>query len=107
MIVLNVRWSLRFALDYRELEEMIIVRGLKVDSKTINRWLLERSPELDYSIRRHTRLATAWYRIDETYIKVKIEWKNLYKAVDSDGLTIDSMLSAERDGPLPNLSSAK
>ncbi len=36
-------------------------------------------------------------RVDETYIKVKGEWKYLYRAVDSEGNTLDFMLSAKRD----------
>ncbi|MBE9182928.1 DDE-type integrase/transposase/recombinase [Oculatella sp. LEGE 06141] len=36
--------------------------------------------------------------MDETYIKVKGVWKYLYRAVDSQGNTLDFMLSATRDG---------
>lgn len=37
------------------------------------------------------------YRIDETYVKVGMEWNYLYRAVDSVGCTIEFMLSARRE----------
>ena len=95
--MLNVRWYLRYSLSSRDLEEMMLERGLTIDHSTINRWVLAYSPELEKRTRRHLRPANGSYRIDETYIKVKKEWKYLYRAVDSNGQTIDFMLSAKRD----------
>ncbi len=97
IIILNVRWYLRYPLSNRDLEEMMLERGLKIDHSTINRWVLAFSPELEKRTRRYLRPANGSYRIDETYIKVKKKWKYLYRAVDSGGQTIDFMLSAKRD----------
>lgn len=57
IILLNVRWYCRYALSYRDLEEMMAERGIKVDHSTVNRWVLKYAPELDKRIRPHLHLA--------------------------------------------------
>jgi transposase-like protein len=94
IILLNVRWYLKYPLSYRNLKEMMIERGIQVDHSTIMRWVHQYSPELEKKIRRHLRLTNYSWRVDETYIKVKGKWKYFYRAVDSDGDTIDFMLSS-------------
>jgi transposase, IS6 family len=98
IILLNMRWDCRYPLSYRDLEEMMQERGVEVDHSTINRWVLEYGPELDKRIRPHLNPTNDSWRVDETYIEVKGVWKYLYRAVDSEGNTLDFMLSAKRDG---------
>ena len=68
IILLNVRWYCRYALSYRDLEEMMQERGLSVDHSTIHRWVLQYGPELDKRCRPHLRPTNDSWRVDETYI---------------------------------------
>lgn len=97
IILLCVRWYLRYPLSYRNLEEMMLERGLTVDHTTVYRWVQAYAFELDKRCRAHLRPTNDSWRVDETYIEVKGEWKYLYRAVDSEGNTLDFMLSAKRD----------
>ena len=73
-------------------------RGIEVDRSMIHQWVLKYAPELDQRIRPYLNPTNDSWRVDETYIEVKGEWKYLYRAVDSQGNTLDFMLSAKRDG---------
>ena len=72
-------------------------RGLAVDHVKIFRWVQRYAPEISKRMRPHLKMSGTSYRLDETYVKVGIEWKYLYRAVDSAGQTIEFMLSARRD----------
>ncbi|MFD6509216.1 IS6 family transposase [Bacillus sp. NPDC060175] len=99
MILLTVRWYLRYNLSFRDLMEE---RGLSISHTTIMRWVHQYGPELDKRIRRHLKQTNDSWRVDETYIKVKGQWMYLYRAVDSKGTTIDFFLSKTRDKQAAN-----
>ena len=92
-----VRWYLAYALSLRDLEEMMTERGILVDHSTLYRWIIRLTPLINKAFRRYKRAVGARWRMDETYIKVKGQWKYLYRAVDSSGQTIDFLLTAKRD----------
>ncbi len=69
IILLCVRWYLWYALSYRDLEEMMLERGLSVDHTTIYRWVQRYAPELDKRCRSHLKACNDSWRVDETYIK--------------------------------------
>ncbi|MEI8591522.1 IS6 family transposase [Xenorhabdus bovienii] len=94
-----VRWYLAYALSLRNLEEMMAERGIEVDHSTLHRWVTRLVPLLDKAFRRYKRPVGRRWRMDETYIKVKGQWKSLYRAVDTTGQTIDFLLTAKRDAP--------
>ena len=97
IIMLCVRWYLKYPLSYRNLVEMMAERGINITHTTIMRWVHEFSPILDKSIRPYLSKCNHSWRVDETYIKVKGKWTYLYRAVDSKGNTIDFYLSKNRD----------
>src|SRR5438094_727973 len=97
IILLCVRWYLRYALSYRDVEEMMTERGLSVDHTTIYRWVQRYAPEIEKRCRPHLKTTTDSWRVDETYVKVKGVWMFLYRAVDSQGKTLEFWLSATRD----------
>ncbi len=76
---------------------MVNERGLDVNHTTIFRWVQRYGPELETRCRPHLRPTNDSWRVDETYISVKGKWKYLYRAVDSDGNTLDFLLTAKRD----------
>jgi transposase-like protein len=92
-----VRWYVAYPLSLRHLEEMMSERGIAVDHSTVHRWALKLLPVLEKAFRRRKRPVGKSWRMDETYIRVKGDWKYLYRAVDKDGNTIDFLLRAHRD----------
>jgi IS6 family transposase len=97
IILLCVRWYLRYPLSYREQEEMMIERVLHIDHTTIYRCVQHYAPELEKRCRSHLNATNDSWRIDETYVKVKKSWMYLYRAVDSLGNTLEFLLSPRRD----------
>ncbi|WON75928.1 IS6 family transposase [Serratia sp. UGAL515B_01] len=92
-----VRWYLAYSLSLRNLEEMMAERGIAVDHSTLHRRVIRLVPLLDKAFRRHKRTVGRRWRMDETDIKVKGQWKYLYRAVDTSGQTINFLLTAKRD----------
>ena len=97
VIVWTLRWYLAFPISDRDLSAMLPDRGVEVDHTTLFRWVQTYAAKLEQRVRRHLRLCTGSWRVDETTIKVKGAWTDLYRAVDSLGRTIDVRLSARRD----------
>ena len=97
IILLTVRWYLRYNLSFRDLVEMMEERGLSIAHTTIMRWVHQYGSELDERIRRYLKTTNDSWRVDETYVKVKGQWMYLYRAVDSEGNTIDFYLSKTRN----------
>jgi transposase-like protein len=97
IIVLTVRWYLRYNLSLRDLVEMMEERELSLAHTTIMRWVHQYGSALNERIRKHLKSTNDSWRVDETYIKIKGDKRYLYRAIDSEGNTIDFYLSRKRD----------
>jgi transposase-like protein len=97
VIVVAVRWYLRFGLSYRDVEELLAERGVEADHVTIYRWVQRFTPLLAEPARpcRHA-VGDRWF-VDETYVKVAGQWRSVYRAVDQFGQLIDVFVSQRRD----------
>jgi transposase-like protein len=97
VIVVAVRWYLRFGLSYRDVEELLTERGVEVDHVTVYRWVQRFTPLLADAARpcRH-RVGDRW-QVDETYVKVAGQWRYVYRAIDQFGQVIDVLVSRCRD----------
>jgi transposase-like protein len=97
VIVVAVRWYLRFGLSYRDVEELLAERGVEVDHVTVYRWVQRFTPLLADAARpcRHA-VGTRW-RVDETYVKVAGRWRYVYHAIDQFGQVIDVLVSPRLD----------
>src|SRR2546423_6412529 len=97
VILLAVGWYLRFSLSYRDVEELLAERGISVDHVTLWRWVQRYAPELARRLRKCLKSTNDSWRVDETYVRVKGQWRYLYRAVDSSGATLDFLLTATKD----------
>jgi putative transposase len=88
---------LRFTLSYRDIEELLRIRGVIVDHATIQRWVIKFTPVVDMNFRKPKKIVGRRWRLDEIYIKVKGKWCYLYRAVDKKGKTIDFLLTHRRN----------
>ena len=97
VIMVAVRWYLRYGLSYRDVEELLAERGIEVDHVTVYRWVQRFTPLLIDAARpcRHVP-GDRWF-VDETYVKVAGRWVYLYRAIDQYGQVIDVLVSEKRD----------
>ena len=99
VIVLAVRWYLRFGLSYRDVEELLSERGVEVDHVTVYRWLQRFTPLLAEAARPCRHAVGDRWQVDETYVKVarQWQWRYVHRAIDQFGQVIDVSVSARRD----------
>ena len=97
LILQAVSWYLRYPLSYRDIEELFLERGLEVDHSTLNRWVLAYAPLIEKRLRQFRKPHCGSIRVDETYVKVRGQWRYLYRAIDKHGTPVDFLLTAKRD----------
>src|SRR6516225_5994789 len=97
VITTCVRWYCRFSLSLRDLEELMAERGLKVDHTTIWRWAQTYGPEVYRRLQGEVKRKSATWHMDETFVRIAGKWMYLFRAVDSQGQTVDFYLSETRD----------
>ena len=97
MIVLAVRWYLRFGLSYRDVEELLTERGVEVDHVTVYRWVLRFTPLLAEAARPCRHAVGDRWSVDETYVRVAGQWRYVSRAIDQFGQVIDAFVPPRRD----------
>jgi transposase-like protein len=97
VIVLAVRWYLRFGLSYRDVEELLAERGIEVDHVTVYRWVQRFTLPLADAARPCRHAVGNRWQVDETYVKVAGRWRYVYRAVDQFSQVIDVFMSRQRD----------
>ena len=99
MILLAVRWYLRYGLSYRDVEELLAERGVDVDHVTVYRWVQRFTPLVVEAARpcRHS-VGDRWF-VDETYVRVAGAWRYVYRAVDQHGQVVEVYVSKRRNVP--------
>jgi transposase-like protein len=97
VIVVAVRWYLRYNLSYRDVEELLVERGIEVDHVTVYRWVQRFAPLLADAARFHCHAPGGRWFVEETYVKVNGVWRYVYRAIDQYGQVIDVLVSARRD----------
>jgi IS6 family transposase len=97
VIVVAVRWYLRYGLSYRDVEELLAERGIEVDHVPVYQWLQRLTPLLADAARftRHSP-GDRWF-VDETYVKVNGRWRYVHRVIDQYGQVVDVLVSARRD----------
>jgi len=98
VIMLFVYMKSKFTLSYRDLEEIMTIRGATIDHATVQRWVKRFVKLIDQRVRKRKRSVNGSWRMDETYIRLNGRWVYLYRAVDKYGDTIEFLLRAKRDG---------
>lgn len=101
IILLVVRWCISYSLSYRDIEEMLLERNVKVNHFTLNRWVIHYAPLLENKFRKKykQKVGSSW-RMDKTYIKIKDVWYYLYRTVDKGGNTITICFCSEPEIPV-------
>ena len=85
VIVLAVRWYLRFGLSYRDVEELLAERGGEVDHVTMYRWVQRFTPLLADAARPCRHGVGDRWQVDETSVEVAGRWRYVYRAIDQFG----------------------
>jgi transposase-like protein len=97
VIIVAVRWYLRFGLSYRDVEVLLAERGVEVDHVTVYRWVRRFTPLLTEAARPCRHLVGDRWQVDETYVKVAGRWHYVYRAIDQLGQVVDVLVSRRRD----------
>ena len=90
IIVLAVRWYVRYRLSYVEVCEWLAERGVLVDPSTIYRWVQRFLPLMGEAARKYRDPVGPDWRVDETYARIRGHWHYIYSAIDGCGQIVDA-----------------
>jgi len=87
----------RFPLSFREIEEMMLARGVVVSHETIRQWSVKFGAAYAAGLRRRRPKAGDNWHLDEVFIKVNGQRQYLWRAVDQDGNVLDILVQSRRN----------
>ena len=88
---------LRFALSYRDVEELLAERGLNVAYETVRRWVQKFGPLFARNLRRLRPKPSGTWHLDEMAVRIGGKRMWLWRAVDSEGEVLDILVQSKRD----------
>ncbi|MBP2444292.1 IS6 family transposase [Rhizobium leguminosarum] len=97
LIIQAVSWYLRYPLSYRDLEEMFKERGFEVDHSSVNRWVLAYAPMIEKRLRQFRDRIVVRSGSMKHYVKIRGQWRYLYRAIDKHGNPVNFLLTAKGD----------
>ncbi len=96
IISLAVRWYFRFSLSLRDIEELLLERGVIVSYESIRRWCDKFGARFAAHVKITGRIAETWH-LDEMFVRLRGEPYWLWRAVDEHGRELDILLQKHRD----------
>ncbi|MDI9918195.1 IS6 family transposase [Rhodococcus sp. IEGM 1379] len=87
----------RFPLSFREVEELMLERGVVVSYETIRRWCAKFGQAYANQLRRRRPQPGDTWHLDEVFIKINGTQHYLWRAVDQDGNVLDVLVQSRRN----------
>ncbi len=97
IIIMAVRWYLRYKLSLSDIAELLLERNVNVSREAIRKWIQKFGPQISKTLNKKRRKIGRRWHVDETYMKVDGVWKYIYRAVDENMEPIDIYVSKNRD----------
>jgi putative transposase len=96
----------RFPLSFRDVEEMLAMRGLSLSYETVREWCLKFGQTYANGLRRSSPRPGDCWHLDEVFLKINGRLHYLWGAVDQDGEVLDILVQGRRDKKAAKKSSA-
>ncbi|MEU1692898.1 IS6 family transposase [Streptomyces hirsutus] len=90
-------FTFRFPLSFREVEELMLERGVLVSHETVRRWCTKFGQTYANGLRRRRPRPGDKWHLDEVFVRINGELKYLWRAVDADGTVLDILVQNRRD----------
>jgi putative transposase len=97
-IIAHTVWLyFRFSLSFRDVEELMAVRGVSVSYETVRRWTLKFGQRYANELRRRRPHPGDKWHIDEVFLTIQGKTAYLWRAVDQHGSVLDILVQSRRN----------
>src|SRR5205823_2750340 len=87
----------RFTLSFRDVEDLLAERGIKVSYETIRQWVMRFGPAIARDLRSRRPRPHGQWHLDEMFVSIGGKWMYLWRAVDAEGEVLDCLVQSRRD----------